>query len=288
MENQNKNIRKDKAGNTLKLRQGRFSQAEIDYMRMNGASMPVAAIAAHLNREAPTVGKWLTKNGIKSDTFYDTDPAHSRIKAELLTESFWLQTKEQFSEQEQHYFICQYCEHINQLQKISTVEYTEKMQVMHLIRNEVLLDRILMAQKRAYEEEQEVKAAIKKLDPKKSSDEIRRLRGAVSQLFDLFSTYSKEAKALQEQINKLRESLNAERKQRVKDIREVAKDFTKLVASLQNSKFKEEEGKEINVFRAAMEIERKKLSEWHEYADGNEDIPLLTPELIDRLKPKNV
>ena len=50
----------------------------------------------------------------------------ARIKGELVSEPFWAHIRDQFTEGEQHYFVAQYCEHVVQMEKLASVEYTEK------------------------------------------------------------------------------------------------------------------------------------------------------------------
>lgn len=268
-------------------RVGRLSQKDINFLKENGAKLTVEEIATQLNRHEETVRKWLNDNKIKNIEYYDTNEERSKIKNQLLGEIFWKQTQDQYTERERDYFIAQYCEHILQLEKLSPVEYTEKMQIMHMIRQEILLDRLLTNQKRAYDQMQEFEREMdnmKKDGDPKNEGRISNLARKIEGCHHIFTSYTKELKAIQEQIDKSRSSIGATREQRIKDIKEVAKDFAKVVANLQSQKFRQEEGAEINVFKAAMEVEKRKLSEWHTYADGKEDIPLLTPEIVDKLK----
>lgn len=279
-----KPIRRDKAGKILSRVQGRFSKKEEAFMSANASKMSVTDMANHLNRDSEGVSKWLARHGIKNSDFYDSDEDRSRIKTELMAEPFWIQVQNQYTPNEQLYFIAQYCEHVIQMEKITGVDYSEKMQIMHLIRSEILMDRILERQKRAHAEEQKIYIDIAKLDPKVDAMEIKALRARAESCVHEFSSYSREGKDLQDRINALRKELKMTREQRIKDYQDVDKNFENLVKNMQHSKFRSDEGKEINAFRAAMEVEKRKLSEWHEFADGKADIPFLTPEVVDRLK----
>lgn len=270
-----------------KNRRGRFTAKDGEYLRANATKMSVEDMAAHLKRDPATVAEWLSKRGIKNSAFYDTDEDRARIKGELVSEPFWLNVREQFTEREQQYFVSQYCEHIVQMEKLASVEYTEKMQLMHLIRNEIIMDRVLTRQKRAHTQAVEADSKLEELADKTGPDaevQKKRLREIIQQCEYMFSSFTKEQKEIQDKINQLRRELKMTREQRVKDFNSVTKDFEGLVKKLNDHKFRADEGKELAVFRAAMEVERARLSEWHEYADGKKDIPLLTPEVIDRIE----
>ena len=268
----------------IKKVRGRFSKKEEDFLLASASSKTVDEMAGELNRDSSTVAKWLTKRGIKNSKFYETDEDRARIKGELLAEPFWVQIKEQYTSTEQYYFMAQYCELVVHMEKITGVDYSEKMQIMHLIRSEILMDRILQRQKRAHEEEQNIHILLSTLDPKLDQAEIARLKARADSCVHDFSSYSREGKDLQDRINALRKELKMTREQRIKDYQDVDKNFETLLKSMQSSKFRADEGKEINVFRAAMAVEKERLSQWHEFADGKADVPLLTPELIDRIK----
>lgn len=279
--------RTDKSGKVLKKVQGRFTTEEKDYMREHGTTLLPEAIADTLNRSTESVASWLVRNKIKTPQHYDTDPAVAKIKTQLLSESFWDKIKMQLTETEVNYFIAQYCEHILQLEKLAPVEHTEKMQVMDLIRNNILLDRILAGQKSGYDQYLTVMARIDQLDPVTEAADITVLRKIAQEFEHNFSNYTKETKALQDAIDKSRKDLKGTREQRAQDLKALAKDFEKLVKQLQGREFKDSEGAEINVFRAAMEVEKKRLQQWHEFVDGEMDIPLLTPEIIDKIRNEN-
>jgi hypothetical protein len=269
---------------TKKLKRGRLTAEELKFLKEKGASMSVEDIALSLNRSETTIAKWLSKNKIKNEAYYEHDPERSKIRAELVAEPFFAQLEKQLTEPEQRYFVSQYCEHILQMSKLASVQYTEKMQIMHLIRNEIMIDRILCRQKHAHQESEKLQLQLKAVDLTTDRMIAKQIQTQIEGYNHQFSSFGRELKELQDKVNQLRRELKATRQQHVENLKELAKDFEKIVSNLQDNEFRNREGKEINVFRAAMEVEKKRLQTWHVFSDEAEDIPLLTPELVDQMQ----
>ena len=75
--------------------------------------------------------------------------------------------------------------------------------------------------------------------------------------------------------------LKATREQRIEKLENNKQTLASLVNKiLRDPDFYEQEGKALEKMRMAMEQEKERLSDYHEYADGTVDQPFLTPETI--------
>jgi hypothetical protein len=78
--------------------------------------------------------------------------------------------------------------------------------------------------------------------------------------------------------------LKGTREQRIKQIEDSKQTFASLVKHIATDEaFRNKIGIDMEKMRLAMQNEKERLSEYHNYEDGTVDQPFLTPEtLIDR------
>lgn len=270
------------------FRGGRIAAHEAKFIRENISKMGYQGVATHLGRKVTSIIEYCKRQGVVIDNKAVTGFSElDNIKAALTNESFWVQIKKQLTSYEQEYFKDQYAQHISQFERVAKVLHTEKMQVMHLIRNEILLDRCLARQREHMVRLEETNNAIQKLqlkDPIGNANEIRNLANLANTYSAAFSSFADEAKVIQDKINIIRKELRGTREQRTKNMRDANTSFSAYVAALEEEALREREGVTMNLFRAAMEKERARLLQWHTYKDGEASIPIMTPETILALK----
>lgn len=274
---------KDAAAQSPPIRLGgRISREQEAFIRENLSELGWEAVAHAIHKSVQSLKDYCSRKGIVVNTGEGADYSERAIiKAELIMESFFPFIKEQLSASELEFFKEQYAAHILQFSKVSGIIFTEKMQIMHLVRNEIVLDRVFKRQKEFLEENEEIKKELKKYGQANTVEDLGRVK-ALKEIMQTnvasFASFSREAKELQDKINQLRESLNATRAQRTKDMKSVNTTFATYCAALDNETIRRQEGDYINIFRAAVEKERARLSKWHVYGDSEADIPFLTPE----------
>jgi hypothetical protein len=211
-------------------------------------------------------------------------PKKVAISTLLSNEEFWEQLKQQLTDEEIIYFSDQYSKHIEQFERTAPVLHTEKMQVMHLVRSEILLNRCLVRQKDYHIKIEEKKIEIDRLakeNPVKNAAEIRSLEQLINTFNASFSSFNDEAKVLMDKISGLRKELKATREQRTKNMKDANTNFSAFILALEEETLREREGIKMNIFRAAMEKERARLLNYHKYMDGDIDFPIMSPEYVD-------
>ena len=110
-------------------------------------------------------------------------------------------------------------------------------------------------------------------------DYIVNLERQVAILRAAHETLSKDYKDLQTRKATLLKDLKGTRDQRVKAIEDSKLTFASLVKKIAtNAQYRDDIGIEMEKMRLAMEKEKERLSEYHQYQDGKLDQPFLTPE----------
>jgi hypothetical protein len=111
-----------------------------DFIIENMKTMSLKEIADHLGADENEVKKTIDAESLKNKQ----DPLEAnleRLKRQLKKETFWKTIKRQFRPAECDVFVENYIQTINQFEQTAIVLHTEKMQVVDLIRSQLLLDR---------------------------------------------------------------------------------------------------------------------------------------------------
>jgi len=75
--------------------------------------------------------------------------------------------------------------------------------------------------------------------------------------------------------------LKATREQRIKRLEDSKQTFIGWVRNLMsNPEARRQMGNDMEKMRLAMEVEKERLSEYHQYEDGKIDQPFLTPDTV--------
>jgi hypothetical protein len=270
-------------------KRGRIGKEYLQIIKEN-IHLGYAAVSDILKRPETAVRHFCERHNIRPNSNTDEDDKRRKmVKADLQGESFWAVLVKQLSVAELEYFIQQYAAHIIQFERTAKVAHTEKMQLMHLIRNDILLDRCMSRQKEHLDEMENIKGKIEKATKKEDVDakELKNLNELYNSYSSAFATFAKEASELQSKLELMRKNLNITREQRTKNIQEANSSFGAYIESLEDELIREREGAKINIFRAAVEKERARLMEYHTYVDGEVDMPLLNADTIMILDAKN-
>lgn len=257
---------------------GRLGAEHKKFILENIDVLGYEGIAEHFNKNVNTIIAFCRQNGIVPSVKKDEYMRREAVKASLTLEKFWKETKQHFTPQETEFFIDQYAEYILQFERTAPVSYSEKMQLRSLITNEIILNRCMRRQIEYKKEADDIAIEIERAVRKKDTQREKELREEFHSKNSMFSTFAKEAKELQDRISALNKDLKATRQQIVEKLQQANSNFGGILRMLEDEQMREREGKQINIFRAAVEKERMRLLSWHKYADGNLDVPLMVPE----------
>ena len=259
-------------------KRGKLSLEEMNFIRQNCFDMPIEQIAEALNRTKSPVQKFIDKENLRMRNM--TDDEHLLVK---LRERYYFQElRKQFNHGELIFFEHQWVDYFRQFSE--DVTHTEEMEILEVIRTEVLINR-------GMEDRQEVIANIERLN-KLIEDEISKptamqdtqaLASFQTQLGAAISSksaYINEHEKLLTKKERLLIDLKGTREQRKRNADDAKTNFTSWLRQLDDKAVRKKEGFDMEVHRVASEKAIDRLAEYHEYEDGTVDQPILNAETI--------
>jgi hypothetical protein len=272
---------------SLENKRGRLSHEEMDYIRKNVKLMGSEEVAKKLGRTKNIVENFARSEGIpyNDELLDDAEVAQAAISKELKESIEWEALRQEFTEQEMEYFGHRYAKLMLQF-KEGEVLPTEETQIFQLIKFEILMQRNLKGAKRATTDIRRMENELTKLfsenENEEMSEEVRNLALNIeNQLLAARSAQnskSAEFVKLQEKHSSLLKELKATRDQRISRVESSSKNILALIKNMQQKKFRLQEGRQQALVNLAVEKEKNRLSEYHNYGDNTVDRPLLTPE----------
>lgn len=243
---------------------------------------PISEIARLLDRNPTTIRNWIDKH-VRGGN----DGHKANINKELKETSSWKQLKQEFGPKELELFQEKYSEFMIQFSKEGILP-SERMQIFHLIKSEILSSRCLQTQYRISEEIQRIEteqdrfskqlADAGKKPTRTELDYITSLDDQLDSRRKSVQELAREYNTLQKNQGDLMKTLKATRDQRVKEIMERPVDFISLIKMLQDEEVAQREGRHMELLKLAGENAYNKLQQPHEYADRVVDLPIFIPE----------
>lgn len=262
------------------FKRGPWSADDKKYIVDNAGQIPPEEIATNLGRNKDAVKKYMKDNGLLkyyssrsnskdsglvklSKSIYYPDICRQFTEKELETfEYHWLNTSKQFNDDIMH---------------------TEEMQIIDMIKFEILMNRLLNQQADTNQAISETTAELQKERMKKEPnlELIKHYSIQSESLYIAIGRMQKEYNELHKAKTQIYTSLKATRDQRLKSIESSKETFIDWVKDLiKDSSLRKQLGIEMEKHRIATEVEYKRLSDFHEYADGCVDIPVLNSSTV--------
>lgn len=271
-------------------KRGAISDKEKKFLKDNHATLSPAEIAKALDRTEEIVRHWyvtILKISPDEDEISEEEVADLNIEKEFLRSPEWEGLKQEFTDEELTFFRHRYRKLMGQFREGVTA--TEEMQIILLVKYEILKHRNLV-------------------ETKNSVNDIVRLEDAVKDIYDqypdvnsmdantksfllnlenqlLASKTARQAKSgeyikLTEKLNSLMRELKATRDQRISKYDAAGGTLMDVFKQLQVDDVNEKEGRHMELVAMAVDKETKRLGLLHNYTDGTLDQPLLTPENV--------
>ena len=259
-------------------KRGKLSVDEMDFIRQNCFDLSIEEIANNLNRTTAPVQKFIDKENLKMRNM--TDDEH--ILVELRGRYYYQELRKQFNDAELIFFEHQWIDYFRQFSE--DVTHTEEMEILEVIRTEVLINR-------GMEDRQEVMQNIERLN-KLIDDEMEKpsamqdtvaLASFQTQLGAAISSksaYINEHEKLLTKKERLLKDLKGTREQRKRNADDAKTNFSSWLRQLDDKDLRKKEGFDMEVHRVAAEKALDKLSEYHEYEDGVVDQPILNADTL--------
>ena len=261
------------------MKKGRFTKTEQEFIKNNHREMSNLEIATHLDRDPVSVQSYI-KEKIGNNTLDDRE-----IEAlhDLQSRPFWKDLQKQFDEEELQSLLYHWSRIITQFR--DDVLPTEELQIIDAIKLEILMNRALIGQQtnmRSIGEYEELVTVEKSKSLEvQDKDYIYNLERQIAVCRAAQDSLTREYKDLQTKKASMLKDLKATREQRIKRLEDSKQTFIGWVRNLMsNPETRQQMGTDMEKMRLAMEAEKKRLSEYHKYEDGNIDQPFLTPDTV--------
>lgn len=266
-----------------KGRRGPWSKEDKLFIAENHELLDYKDIAEHLERDPIYVKKYIEQKLGKT-----VRKGRTMVNAEydIKKSQIWQELEQEFSASELRTFLYHWARIVAQFKE--DVLPTEELQIIDMIKLELLMGRALRNQKRSMET---ISEAQKELDEIKQEDIVTRNLDRMSSLEQTIAFHRGAAESLTKEhsdlLNRkmgLMKDLKGTRSERIKRIEDSKQTFVGWVTELlQNRKLRIELGDYIEKMRIAIEVEKVRLMEPHKYMDGTMDCPLYTTETITYL-----
>ena len=259
------------------MKRGRLSNDEARYITENAEDISIEEIAANLERDPTTIENFIKKN-LKIGLSEFEQAAY-----DLEDRPYWIELRQQFSQEELELFKYHWGRIISQFR--DDVFPTEELQVVDVIKLELLMNRGLKQNKSnidqitAFEELVRTERAT---DPdQQDRDYILNLERQIASLRAAQESLNRDYRDLQTKKSAMLKEMKGTREQRIKRLEDSKQSFVGWVTHLmQNPNLTQQYGLEMEKMRLAMEKEKGRLSNFHQYEDGQVDQPFLTPDTV--------
>ena len=259
-------------------KRGKLSKGEMNYIRQNCFDLSTEEIARHLNRTPAPIQKFIDKENLKARNM--TDDEH--LLVHLRGRYYYNELKKQMSGPEIIFFEHQWIDYFKQFGE--DVTHTEEMQILEVIRTEVLINR-------GMEDRQEVMLNIERLNkliddeinkptPMQDTQAIASFQTQLGAAYASKSAYINEHEKLLTKKERLLKDLKGTREQRKRNTEDAKTNFSAWLKQLDDIEVREREGMNMEIHRIAADRAVESLSDYHTYEDGGVDQPFLNADTV--------
>ena len=259
------------------LKKGRISKSEDKLIKgYLDNNLTTEQIAKKLNRNPESVGTYIKKN-------FDIGTTQIESAAYSLKDRpYYVELKQQFTDDELELFQYHWARIVAQFNK--DVLPTEELQIVDVIRMELLMNRCLKSNKDNIESinrlNRRAETFIEPLAPEEM-EEVANIERQIGALRASQESLNKDYRDLQDKKGKMLKDMKGTREQRIKRLEDSRESFPAWVASLlQEPERLKRYGIKMEKMRLAMEAEKARLSQFHKYEDGQVDQPFLNHESV--------
>lgn len=259
-------------------RRGPWSKEEKTFIAQSYTLLSPEQIAKHLRRNVTVVRKYIRE--FHGSTF--TESAKN-AEYDIQRTPVWADLQQQFSEEELKMFLYHWGRIISQFRE--DVYPTEELQVVDTIKLEIMMNRCLRQQHQCMRDVGDMEQRLQNEKAKDSIEQdtqvISSLERQIGVLRAAQESLNSDFKTMLSEKNKILDKMKATRDSRIKHLESNKHNFFAFIAKILSDKMlRYRLGVDMEKMRLATEVEYERLSNYHEYANGEVDQPLLTPENI--------
>lgn len=259
-------------------KRGKLSLQEMAYIKQNCFDLSLEEIANTINRHVEPVRKYIDQQNLKARDLTDDEHLLSTLRARY----YYKQLQKQFSDSEIIFFEHNFIDYFKQFNE--DVSHSEEMQIIEVIRTEVLINRSMEDRRTIMDSIQTLEQLIdEEMDQPADDRDGQVLASYQAQLGAMIgskSAYINEHEKLVTKKEKYLKDLKATREQRKRIADDAKTNFIMWLRELDDLETREREGYDMEVQSRATDKARNKLTELHEYEDGIVDQPLLNSDTL--------
>jgi hypothetical protein len=259
------------------VKKGRISKEEERIISRLIDNMPVEDIAKQLDRDIESVDGFI-KRKFRVGLTNEEAAAFS-----LEDRPYWIELTGQFTGDELELFKYHWSRIIAQFK--DDVFPTEELQVVDVIKLEILMNRCLKSNKDNLNEMNLIEKMIRderSVDKdQRDQDYLMNLERQMASLRASQESLNRDYRELQSKKSSMLREMKGTREQRIKRLEDSKQSFTSWIAMLmQDPETLKIYGIEMEKMRLAMLKEKERLSAFHKYEDGGIDQPFLTSDTV--------
>lgn len=259
------------------MKKGRISKEEERIINRLVDSLTVEDIALKLDRDVESVDNFI-KRKLKIGLTGEEAAAFS-----LEARPYWNELTGQFTNDELELFKYHWSRIISQFK--DDVFPTEELQVVDVIKLEILMNRCLKSNKDNLSELNLIDKLIRDERAKEKEDRdqdyLMNLERQAASLRASQESLNRDYRELQSKKASILREMKGTREQRIKRLEDSKQSFTSWIAHLmQDPETLKKYGIEMEKMRLSMIKEKERLSAFHKYEDGLVDQPFLTPDTV--------
>lgn len=261
---------------------GRWSNEEIsqtkDYIEQG---LSYEQIEARINRPANTIKQMVEQKLMMNIS--DDAKLVIEVEYDIKNSPEWRELCKQIDIEEQNTFLHHWREIVAQFD--NDVTHTEKLQIIDVVRTEILINRVL-SKIHEYNQMIETNKLLHKLEMDKDfverdPNQLIEFQKKIGDSMNAIGALNREYKDLCDRKSAILKEIKGTRDQRVKRIEESKETLTGFMAALiSDIQLRSKLGLYMEKFRIAKDVEFERLSEYHTYEDGQVEQPLLSAESI--------
>jgi len=265
-------------------KRGQLSLDEEQFIRDNVQKLSLEQIADQLNRNTSPIQRYIDEQNLYVSSEEKND--YELIRRKLHSKNFWTEIQRQFDEDsgELKYFEDVWINLVKQFRE--DVLPAEELQIKQFITIDILINRSMKERKRHITETEKLQKLVdKEYERPETERDIPKLANLETQLNfarNSIASYTNEYTKLLNEQQKISKDLKATREQRIKRIEDGKSSWVGLIRMLEDEDIREKEGREIEILSMATDKAKNKLYEYHSYADGMLDSPILNADSVKK------
>jgi hypothetical protein len=259
-------------------RRGPWSKEDRIFIRQNYDKLTPEELAAELRRDADAVRKYLEQQGLI--TAYGVEESKY---IDLRKSKHWPNLVTQFNEEELVTVVHHWDSMLEQFHENTT--HTEEIQILDVIKVDILGNRLLTSEQQQKKTIDDLDAAIRAERRKpledRNTDYILNLEKQIANIYAAVETISREFRELLKQKNAMLDKLKATRDHRVESLEKKHESLISWIRLInEDPNYRKKLGLEMRKMSLGVKEEFIRLSEYHKYADGTVDQPILCAETL--------